>query len=313
MGWSAEGRNRKQEARNNVVSALDGPSKGLLLMPGEDCRELPLLKEAGVLTADTDCTFVEWDSDSAAIIMDRVTKLWGQWGFTKKPRLHAGEFATLPRLDSRLDLVHQDLFGNLTFADAICLRDVVRPAMLQDGWFYITFSNATRGNRFMPAAVEIMQQYLRNDFSNNRVALTGDTDLGSNERSLVAAYTLLFERFIFGRECECYFLVDYVDEQSPNLMMQMAVTNFTGKPDLFIEDYYTPLPRERKSHMTATKTPKTTNTTCLARQILEAETPAQKAVATRRLRAYIRERESQGANPVMVEAGIKAAMTRLQS
>ncbi len=49
MGWSTKGRMNKVEARANLLS-FGKESKGLVLFPGQDMLELPLLKDNGILT-----------------------------------------------------------------------------------------------------------------------------------------------------------------------------------------------------------------------------------------------------------------------
>jgi hypothetical protein len=57
--------------------------------------------------------------------------------------------------------------------------------------------------------------------------------------------------------------------------------------------------------------PQTWTATQIAEQLNSARTPSQKGTATRRMKAYVCQRASDGADPTRVEANIRSLQKRL--
>lgn len=308
MAWSAKGRHNKKTPRQYVADFHSRPSRGMVLLPGYECEELYLLQQRGVLTSDTNCLFIEREPATLVLVKRQVALLWKEWGFTKPPVYHDDEAALIAEVPFKVDLIHYDLFGNLTFDDVIALRDVILPQLTKSGGLFITFSTATRGNMFIPAITNRLEDIMASKFHETVNLLVGK-NLTLNERRLIATYSLLFDNFLFGQSESCVTAV-YQDERSEGMMIQMCARG-SGVPQLHIEDYYTPTPQERTRPMNATAKPKTNAVSGIARMLLEAKTPGQKAAATKKYNAYKAQRVSEGASEERVEAGIKAAQTKM--
>lgn len=315
--WEARPRKNKRLARNNMTKYIPNkPSKGMLLFAGKDCLEIRLFQKQGIIGPDTKVLIVERNPEWARLIEEQCAILWRSWGYSRNFFIWEDEYSSLPYVPfSTLDLVHLDYFGNMSYEDVITTRSLILPKLMKkQGRFFMTFCVPTRGNVFMRTMSSALEQMLPDDFYRDYNALQG---YEKNEARMLMTYITMLEKFIFGSKAEigvtaCYYDISEQGGEevlkSPSVMMQLLVHNF-GEPEMSIEEFCQTNPLFAKER-TVTKNQ---NRPCLARQILDAVTPGQKAAATRRLNAHLDEKESQGFSRTMSLAGVKASMKRLQS
>lgn len=321
MNWS----NRKVKVfeRRSFFQGI-GRKYAYLTLPGSECLDIITGIQEKVINTQTKILAVERDAQEFSSICDWFAHNWPK----DKSQLVNAELSTVIDLDP-LDLVFLDYLGNITQSDAYWIKYYLAPALMHNAHLGITVSTAFRNNKLYPAVKNYVQKhhptYLQKKIRYIR-------DHGRYPKKLLeffAVYYTLIHCYLFP-DHSCTVSIEYYGEpHSSNLMVLFKLLNMQiGHRDLdedesAIHDAIDEIvqPSIRGLCMSKTLVPvspkenpmKAVSSKKVIDALLSAKTTGQKAAATRALNVYADQRAKAGFNPVMVKAGIKASISRLQN
>lgn len=313
MVWSSNGREHKDTGRAIVFCVR--PKNSVLLLPGYHLKDVRLALQRNVIHSGTHCVFVERDEETFHHIQQFVDL---EWPFDHKPTLVNRDLCRVP-LPHKLDFAFIDLCGNLVHSDALWIRNRLAHKLLPGADLAFTFTLQTRNNKFIKEAVKVIASQYGTLYNENEEI-----------QPVVAAYIILFKHVFFPNYDFGISIFDYHDIMSHYNMLLIRLSNMqpkeTGSRSSVLDDmlgepkvslclnrsveggYIMPTTKKK-----TTGTKKTETATSVALALAEATTPQQKSAAKRRLTALKKQREAEGVDPKMVEAGVKSWVTRYQN
>ena len=316
-------REAKKIQRDKFFEGLNS-CKSYLTLCGRQCVDIQEALRKGILTHQDRITAVERENEDYAEIHKWFRENWP--GGVPGP-IHSDlhRLSALTTLTS-YDLVFLDYLGNLTFEGADWIRNHLAPCLLPGARLGMTISSSQRGSVFYPA----LEKHLRRWYP-DLCSITGRELLRGNfpqdVLNYAVPYVILISCYLFpkhnfkwdlhyGGERESthrmllFRLMDMQPVQKSRLvdLEAKAETNLVKfinrgyKKEIKTSDEKEPV--EKMQTLTGEQ---------VISAIIQAQTPGKKAVATKMLHRYADQREREGKNRVMVIAGIKARIKRIEN
>lgn len=289
--------------------------KNYLTLAGSSCEDIALGKTLCILKPGiTNITAVERETEIYASMRDWLKINWGLANAVNCP-LHK------LKLSVPQDLVFLDFLGNLTAQDSLWFRNDL---LLAEGASVgLTILRQTRGNLFIPACRAIMED--SSYFHETCKEIRDSGDYHSDLIPCMAVYVIMLRCYLLPN-ASYKIAIDYYGELgSPSIMFLFRIKNICHETvsltqaEQDIQGEISELVKEHSARVSEIVFDRCRKDSIMSevrgmdviKAMQEANSPGKRAAATRLLRQYVKNREEQGFNPIMVEAGIKARITRI--
>lgn len=275
--WSD--RPQKNIARDKALN-VSGPKSSVIFLPGYDCCDVKQAITSGLIDKKSNVVLVEKDLKVYDKIRSYIDDEWIKgWNL---PKLHRGTIAEL-KLNQKIDYAFFDLCGNLCRVDDEWCQKVLLNSLLDGADLSFTFSLQTRGNDYIRTKLKTFKPETKEDIAQFATML-----VSKKMRDRIIDYRLyfkdLFKDFSFKND-----FYPYKD----------------GKTHMILCNLRNLKRNDKKEKANDSKT--------MAHMFLNAVSPVQKSAYTKALNKLLALRETEGFNPIMVHAGIKAWITRFKN
>jgi hypothetical protein len=322
--WSEQERPAKEQQRDQFFAGVQ-QSRCYLTLPGIDCGDLRTGCKLGALNPNTTkVVAVERELGIYQAIHRWIDKNW-----SASSQIHHKEMADLQEFWP-VDLAFLDYLGNLTCKDCTWIKQTLCNKLLPGTTLGITVCNAYRGSVLVPAVRELLVNNHSRYFFQASKELRDNGEFPDTLVEFLNIYHVLLKCCLFPGYFFNLEINHYGEEESACIMCLLKMTNLRKEAykqtteESKINEALTSLVqqgirRERASPVAAyERIEEMARSRISGNEVIEAMQNANssgtKAAATRLLKAYCQQRvKEDGCDPVMVEAGIKARLTRIEN
>ena len=315
MIFETKWRKQKSDARKAATTLLhEQPSKCALFLPGRELCCCLEAMEQGTIDLETKMVIVERDKESMKRIKRKYSSLSRNKKLPVSVRFIQNELTTINQLP-KLDYAFVDWYNEFSYPAVRFLMTSFKKTIIDGADVSLTFCLNNRKNPYS----EGIKQFL-DGYEEIKIETYKKWNWIPNYKIeyMLSSLRLIFDDFDFDIYHDPFKYHD-----TSKIMVYIRLSNLRKTNSVFnrhvMSEFNLYVRNERLgvvcSQNHSMKGQKM-NGKSIAQEIVDAEasgSAGKKAAATRRRRQYVAQRAAAGKDPVMVDAGIKAAISRMKS